>query len=237
MPEGQQALDPSALAAIQPRPGFALAAHAPTTLSLAAERSFRRYCQNVAHRDWPRPHNCHGLKRGYRTSEDLAEVLAARPAKWFLSARDARAPARSGSGQRPPIGIGPLPFDHNPASRQQPDQRNARSFAGGKIAPGVGPASVLALRAIGQFGRVDIGDAHALAAATDRVAVVDRRRQTQGGGSENDRHEAYSSRSAPQRQCPHTSRHYPWPRSSPAGPASHAGELGWAAVRQHRRAP
>ncbi len=101
MPEGQQALDPSALAAIQPRPGFALAAHAPTTLSLAAERSFRRYCQNVAHRDWPRPHNCHGLKRGYRTSEDLAEVLAARPAKWFLSARDARAPARSGSRRRP----------------------------------------------------------------------------------------------------------------------------------------
>lgn len=77
-------------------------------------------------------------------------------------------------GQRPPIGIGPLPLDHDPAPRQQPDKSDARGFAGGKITPGVGPAPVLALRTVGKFGRVNIGDAHPLAAATDRVAVVDR---------------------------------------------------------------
>ena len=77
MPEGQQALNPSALAAIQPCPGFAPSAHAPTTLPLAAERPLRRQCQNEAHRNWTRPHNCPGLRRGCCTSEERPEVRKA----------------------------------------------------------------------------------------------------------------------------------------------------------------
>lgn len=68
--------------------------------------------------------------------------------------------------------------------------------------PSIGPAPVLALRTIGEFGRIDVGDAHPLAPAADRVAVVDRWRQTQGGGGEDEGHKADLSRSVPQRNAP-----------------------------------
>ena len=89
-------------------------------------------------------------------------------------------------GQRSPIGIGPLSLDHPPAPRQQPDQCDTRGFARSKIAPGIRPPPVLALRAIGNFGRSDLGAPRPLAAAPDRVAVVDRGRKAKGGGSEGD---------------------------------------------------
>lgn len=38
------------------------------------------------------------------------------------------------SGKRPPIGIGPLPLDLDPAPRQQPDERHARGIARGRVA-------------------------------------------------------------------------------------------------------
>jgi hypothetical protein len=46
----------------------------------------------------------------------------------------------------------------------------------------------MALGTVGQFGGIDVGDAHPLAAAADGVAVVDGWRKTQDGGGKNDRH-------------------------------------------------
>lgn len=120
-------------------------------------------------------------------------------------------------GQRPPITIGPESLDHHAAPRQQPDQRRPRSLARTIIAPCVGHAPVMALGTVGQFGSIDVGDAHPLVAAADSVAVVDGWRKTQDGGGKKDGYARNPSAPALSRQ---------WPRSSPEGPASMPASLG-----------
>ena len=66
--------------------------------------------------------------------------------------------------------------------------------------PSIGPPTVLALGAVRQFRCVDFGDADPLAAAADRVAIVNRRRHAKRGGSKEDRHEAEPSALARPRQ-------------------------------------
>lgn len=57
----------------------------------------------------------------------------------------------------------------------------------------------MALGAIGQFGCIDVGDADPLAAAADRVAIVDGRSETKGGSRKSDRHGPEPSTPSPAR--------------------------------------
>ena len=92
----------------------------------------------------------------------------------------------------------------------------------------------MALGTVGKFWRVDVGDAHALAATPDRVAVLNGKRHAQGSGSENDRQARQPSAIAP---------HSPNLAALPAlalapivtrRASIHTGELGRAAARQRR---
>ena len=137
-------------------------------------------------------------------------------------------------GKRPPIGVGAKPRNRHPPARQQPRKGNPRGFARGKVATqaydrrrswhlglsGNSGASMLAMRTRSP-------------AAADRVAVVDGRSETEGGGSKDDRRGLEPSALARPRQPA-----LPPPPLAPivtrrAG--IHAGELGWAAVRERRR--